>query len=171
MRAVRWLCRERTRSSLPQSLAQTIGVVMTGFAFASERDSSPARSKALFEPMVGIRLVVEGFHFLVSAVSVQLDGFNEGAVRFQVKNRNSRFPCVALQSLEETPPQPKTTRPWSDPHALDLSWSVLVKLQRTTADRLLSQTCHEHQASGGCEFVCVRRNAESWIETDLEAFA
>jgi hypothetical protein len=68
-------------------------------AFASERDSSPARSQALFEPMVGIRLVVEGFHFLVSAVSVQLDGFNEGAVRFQVKNRNSRFPCVALQSL------------------------------------------------------------------------
>jgi hypothetical protein len=67
--------------------------------FASERESSPPRSKALFEPMVGIRLVVEGFHFLVSAVSVQLDGFNEGAVRFQVQNRNSRFPCVALQSL------------------------------------------------------------------------
>ena len=66
-------------------------------------EGSP-RSKALFEPMVGIRLVVEGFHFLVAAVSVQLDGFNEGAVRFQVKNRNSRFPCVALQSLQETPP-------------------------------------------------------------------
>ena len=75
-----------------------------------------------------IRLVVEGFYLLVSRVPVQLDGFNECAVRFQVKDSDPRFPCVVLQRLEETPPQPKTTRSWSYPHALDLPWSILVKL-------------------------------------------
>jgi hypothetical protein len=93
--------------------------------------------------MVGIRLIVKGFYFLVSAVSVQVDSFNEGVVRFQVKHCHSRFPGLALQRLEEAPPQPKPTRPWSDPHSLDLSWSMLVKLQSATANWLLSQTCHE----------------------------
>src|SRR6266566_3379608 len=56
-------------------------------------------SKVLFKPVVGIGLVVEGFYLLVSRVSVQLDGFNERAVRFQVKDRHSRFPGLVLQSL------------------------------------------------------------------------
>jgi hypothetical protein len=90
--------------------------------------SPPPRSEALLEPVVGIGLVIEGFYLLIPAVSVQLDGFNEGAIRFQVKDSDPRFPCEVLQRLEETPPQPKTTRSWSDPHALDLPWSVLVKL-------------------------------------------
>jgi hypothetical protein len=50
----------------------------------------PPRSEVLFKPVVGIRLVVEGFYFLVPTVSVQLDGFNEGAVRFQVKAGDPR---------------------------------------------------------------------------------
>ena len=87
----------------------------------------PPRSKTLFEPVVGIRLVVEGFYLLVSRVPVQLDGFNEGMVRFQVKDSNSRFPCVVLQCQEQTPSQPKTAHSWSDPHTLDLPDSILVK--------------------------------------------
>jgi muconolactone delta-isomerase len=55
--------------------------------------------KALFEPVVGIGLVVEGLYLLVSRVSVQLDGFDEGAVRFQVNDCHSRFPGLVLQSL------------------------------------------------------------------------
>ena len=87
----------------------------------------PPRSKTLFEPMVGIRLVVEGFYLLVSRVPVQLDGFNERAVGFQVKDPNSRFPGLVLQCQEQTPSQPKTARSWSDPHALDLPDSIFVK--------------------------------------------
>ena len=86
------------------------------------------RSEVLFKPVVGIRLVVEGFYLLVPAVSVQLDGFNEGAVRLQVKDSDPRFPCGMLQHQKETPSQPKTTRSWSYPHALELPWSVLMKL-------------------------------------------
>ncbi len=56
-------------------------------------------SEALFEPVVGIGLVVESFYLLISSVSVQLDGFDEGAVRFQVNDRHSRFPGLVLQSL------------------------------------------------------------------------
>ena len=41
---------------------------------------------------MGIGLIVEGFYLLETSVSVQLDGFNERAVRFQVKDRHSRFP-------------------------------------------------------------------------------
>jgi len=78
--------------------------------------------------MVGIGLAIEGFYLLVSRVSVQLDGFNERAVRFQVKDRHSRFPCIVLQRQEQTPSQPKATRSRSDPHALEFPWSVLVKL-------------------------------------------
>jgi hypothetical protein len=68
-------------------------------AFALESCSPPPRSKALFEPVVGIRLVIESFYLLVSAVSVQLDGFNEGTVRFQVKDSDPHFPRGALQRL------------------------------------------------------------------------
>ena len=85
-------------------------------------------SKVLFKPMVGIGLAIEGFYLLVSRVSVQLDGFNERAVRFQVKDRHSRFPCIVLQRQEQTPSQPKATRSWGYPHALEFPNSVLVKL-------------------------------------------
>jgi len=78
--------------------------------------------------MMCIGLVVEGFYLLVSRVSVQLDGFNECAVRFQVKDRDSRFPCRVLQRQEQTPSQPKTTHSWSYPHALEFPDSFLVKL-------------------------------------------
>jgi hypothetical protein len=46
-----------------------------------------SRSQALFKPVMGIGLVVESFYLLVSSVPVQLDGFDEGAVRFQVNDR------------------------------------------------------------------------------------
>ena len=88
----------------------------------------PPRSKALFKPVMCIGLVVESFYLLVSRVSVQLDGFHECAVRFQVKDRDSRFPGLVLQRQEQTPSQPKTTRSWSDPHALEFPDRVLVKL-------------------------------------------
>ena len=57
------------------------------------------RSKALFKPVMGIGLVVESFYLLVSRVPVQLDGFNECVVRFQLKDCHSRFPGLVLQSL------------------------------------------------------------------------
>lgn len=123
----------------------------------------------LFKPVVGIRLVVEGCYLLVSSVSVQFDSFSEVVVRFQVKDRDSRFPCIALQFLKQTPSQPKTTRSWGDPHALEFRRRVLVKLYSTTAHRLLSQTGNEQQARRGREFVRMRRNTERWIETSLEA--
>src|SRR5438067_12550664 len=103
-----------------------------------------------------IWLVVEGFDLLVSRVSVQLDGFNERAVRFQVKDRHSRFPGLVLQGQEHTPSQPKTTSSWSDPHALEFPDSVLVKLYCATAYRLLSQTGDEQQTSWGHQFVRLR---------------
>lgn len=81
------------------SEAEAVGVVRFTVCVGLRRDRSPTRSKALFEPTMGIGLVAEGFHFPVSAVAVQLDGFNERAVRFQVKNRNSHIPSVVLQGL------------------------------------------------------------------------
>ena len=48
---------------------------------------------------MGIGLVVEGFYLLVTRVPVELDSFNEGAVRFQVKDGHSRLPGLVLQSF------------------------------------------------------------------------
>src|SRR5947199_111962 len=70
---------------------------------------------------MGIGLVIEGFYLLVSRAPIQLDGFNEGTVRFQVKDRDSRFPGLVLQRQEQAPSQPKATRSRSDPHALALA--------------------------------------------------
>ncbi len=77
---------------------------------------------------MGIGFVVEGFDLLVSSVSVQLDSFNECPVRFQVKGPEACFPGLVLQGQEHTAPQPKTTRSWSYPHALEFPDSALVKL-------------------------------------------
>ena len=58
-----------------------------------------ARSQALFKPVMCIGLVTEGFYLLVSSAPVQLDGFDEVAVRFQVNDRHSRLFSLVLQSL------------------------------------------------------------------------
>ena len=78
----------------------TVHIMLKNWAeeqFAGSRSTPCATSEALFKPVVGIRLVVEGFYLLVPATSVQLDGFNEGAVRFQVKDSDPCFPCGMLQ--------------------------------------------------------------------------
>src|SRR5690348_17206326 len=142
-----------------------------GNRLTGSRSTPFATSEVLFKPVVGIWLVVKGFYLLVPAVSVQLDGFNEGAVRFQVKDSDPCLPCGVLQRQKEPPSQPQAARSWSYPHALELPRSILVKLQRATADWLLSQMCHEQQSSWQCEFVRLRRNAESGIEPGLEALA
>ena len=46
-----------------------------------------------------------------------------------------------------------------------------MKLQRATADRLLSQMCHKQQTRWQREFVRLRRNAEGRIETSIKALA
>src|SRR5713101_2655796 len=99
--------------------------------------------------MVGIGLAIEGFYLLVSRVSVQLDGFNERAVRFQVKDRHSRFPCIVLQRQEQTPSQPKATRSWGYPHALPPKG-------QQPPDRW------------GGEFLRLWRKAPGWDETPLK---
>src|SRR5947209_17524117 len=127
--------------------------------------------KPLFEPMVGIRLVVECLHFLVSRVPVHLDRFNKRAVRLQVKDRDTRLPGGVFQFQQEAPSEPETTYSWSDPHALQLPDRVLMKLYGATAHRLLSQASNKQQTGWGRALVRVRRNGLGRIETRLETLA
>src|SRR6266536_3846398 len=99
MRAGIWLCGERIRPSPPNRLSRQCPVMVPSLHSPLESCSPPPRSEVLFKPVVGIRLVVEGFYLLVAAVSVQLDGFSEGAVRFQVKDSDPRFPRGSLHRL------------------------------------------------------------------------
>jgi hypothetical protein len=109
--------------------------------------------KSLFEPVVGIRLVVERRDFLLPALAVQMDGLIQRVVRFQVQDSGTHLPGVALQFLQQTPAQSETTGALRDPHALDLRGRMLVQLQRATANRLLAQTGDQQQAIRRREFV------------------
>src|SRR5579883_3021288 len=129
------------------------------------------KCKTLLEPMVGILLVIEGRYFFVSTRSIELDGLGKGAVGFQVNYRGACFPRVPFQRFEETPPKPKPTRLWRDPHALDLRRSVGMKFQSAAADQLLAQTRHKDHADRRSEFMLVSRYALRWVKTSLEPFA
>jgi hypothetical protein len=91
---------ERLSALVGRSRALEIIIGCEDFdADTAERYGWINRSKALFKPVMCIGLVVESIYLLVSRVSVQLDGFDEGAVRFQVNDRHSSFPGLVLQSL------------------------------------------------------------------------
>jgi hypothetical protein len=46
---------------------------------------------------------------------------------------------------------------------------MLVKLQRATADRLVSQASHKQHTGGWHKFMRLRGNAAGWIESSIEA--
>src|SRR5262249_19713079 len=90
-------------------------------------------------------------------------------VGFQVEDGDACFDGMPLQLFEEAPSQSQTAGTGSDPHALDLRWSVGVQLQGAAAHRLLSQLGQEQQTGGRHELVGIRLDAASGIESPAEA--
>src|SRR5436190_801870 len=119
--------------------------------------------------MVSVRLVVEGLDLAVSAAAVERDGLAQGTVRLESNDLNSRVPGVPLQLLQQTPPEPKPTCLGRDPHPLQLGRPARMKLERPTADRLMTQARDEQSAGRWRQLVRIGGDAERRVEAGLEA--
>lgn len=125
--------------------------------------------QALFEPVVCIRLVVEGIDLEVSRAPVEGNRLCQGMIRLEPKDRRSGFTGMPLQFLKKPPPYAKSPCDRGNPHPLQFRRRVSMKFERATADRPLTQAGDEECAGRRHEFVCVGGNAERRIEPRIEA--
>ncbi len=128
-------------------------------------------SQALFEPVVGVWLVVEGGHLSVPGATVQRDGLCQRLVRLQADNGDPGLHRMALEVMEQSPSEPEAASPAGHPHPLDLGRGTVMQLQGATADGLLAQSGEEQQAGGRSQLVRISRDAEGRVEAGLEALA
>src|SRR6266571_425545 len=75
----------------------------------------------LFEPVMRIRLIVEGLDFKISALAVQRLRFFESPIGLQPERAHSKFSCMRFQRFEDAPTDAETACVGSDPHALDFA--------------------------------------------------
>lgn len=142
-------------------------------SLCASRPWSPApmiRGQAFFEPVVRVRLVVEGIDLVISRAAVEGNRLCQGVICLEPKDSNSSFTGMPLQFLKKPPPDTESPRGRGDPHSLQLRRGVSMKFERTTADRPFAQAGDEQRAGRRHEFVRVGGNTERRIEARIEAF-
>src|SRR5262245_65171872 len=75
----------------------------------------------LFEPVMRIRLIVEGHDFKISALAIQRLRFFESPIGLQPERAHAKFSCMRFQRFEDAPTDAEAARIGGDPHALDRS--------------------------------------------------
>src|SRR6185295_17529616 len=103
---------------------------------AGRSAKASAERQALLEPMVRVRLAVEGGDLDVARSPVQRDRLAQVAVGLEPYHRRTRFARVALELVEQPPAEAEAARGRCDPHPLQLRRLVSVKLHRAAPDRL-----------------------------------
>src|SRR5262245_6747397 len=81
----------------------------------------PQSYSDLFEPVMRIRLIVEGLDFKISALAIQRLRFFEGPVGLQPERAHAKFSCMRFQRFEDAPTDAEAARIVSDQHEIDLA--------------------------------------------------
>src|SRR6202165_3499300 len=102
----------------------------------------------LFEPVVRVRLRVEGGHLTISSAAIELNRLFQRTVRLETRNRRAGLNCVLFELLEEPPSEAESARLRRHPHSLELGGRVGVELQCSAGDRAAIQA-GDGQGTGG----------------------
>src|ERR687896_458299 len=102
---------------------------------------SPLLCEVFLEPVMCVRLIVEGLDLHVSGGAVQRDGFAERIVCFEPNHPTAVACSLRLELGKQTPADAETARRVCDPHALELCGLLGVELQRPAADWLRAESC------------------------------
>src|SRR5262249_12069482 len=107
----------------------------------------------LFEPVMGIRLIVEGLDFKISALAIQRLRFFEGPVGLQPERAHAKFSCMCFQRFEDAPTDAEAARIGGDPHALDFADRSIFHFECAATDRLTTDAGDDEDAGGWRQFI------------------
>src|SRR5690348_8281316 len=84
-------------------------------AFSTRRQITPLR---LFEPVMGIWLIIEWRDFIVTGAAIQCLRFSEGPIGLEPQRRGAQSERKAFQGFEYASTYAQSSRIGADPHAL-----------------------------------------------------
>ncbi len=124
--------------------------------------------KLLLEPVVRIRLVVEGVDLAVARGPVQADRLREHLVRLEPDDVRAGGGGAALELAQQPATDPQTTNGVGDPHAFQLRWLIAVELEAAAADRVRTQGRNQEHTGRRPELMELRGDTECGVESGLE---
>src|SRR5262245_36513044 len=130
--------------------------------------ASTASYLGFFEPVMGIRLVVEGLDFHVSATAIQRLRFLKRPIGLEPERAHSKIARARFQHYENAPSDAETARVGGDPHALDFADHPILQFERTAPDRPTAEAGDDEDAGGRREFIDVRGDALCRVEAGFE---
>src|SRR5262249_31221218 len=141
----------------------------SGPCVAIVREPNRSSYSDLFEPVMRIRLIVEGLDFKISALAIQRLRFFEGPVGLQPERAPAKFPCMRFQRFEDAPTDAEPARIGSDPHALDFANRSIFHFEGAATDGLTADAGDDEDAGGWRQFIRVCRDGLCRIEAGFEA--
>src|SRR3989442_3452250 len=111
----------------------------------SGRFSWWAAYEVLLEPVIGVRVRVEGRHLHVSRSLIETDRFHERPVGLEAQRRQTELARLGFELGEDSPTEPEAAHRASNPHALDRPDAGRDRLHRPAGNRL---TVDDHDEKG-----------------------
>src|SRR5215510_128835 len=131
--------------------------------------ASRSSNSGFFEPVMRIRLVVEGLDFKIAALAIQRPRFFESSIGFESERAHSKISRTRFQRFENAPTDAETARIGSDPHALDFADSSILHFERAATDGLTAEAGDDEDAGGRRQFIGVSGDALCRVEAGFEA--
>src|SRR5262245_735866 len=110
-----------------------------GYAVSAIVRASGSSYSGFFEPVMRIRLIVEGLDFKISALAIQRLRFFEGPIGLEPERAHSKIACTRFQRFENAPTHAETARIGSDPHAFDFADSSILHFECAATDGLTAE--------------------------------
>jgi hypothetical protein len=121
------------------------------------------------EPVLRVRLIVEGVDLNVTLRAVQGDRFGQRPVRLEPYRAAPVRSGRGFELREKPAADPQSASGRRDPHSLDLGRPAGMELQGAATDRIRPERRNEHQAGRKPELVIIGGNTGGGIEPRLEA--
>src|SRR5262245_60820929 len=131
--------------------------------------ASRSSYSGLFEPVMRIRLIVEGLDFKISALAIQRLRFFQSSIRLQPERAHAKFSCMRFQRFEDAPTDAEAARIVSDPHALDFADRSIFHFERAATDGLTADAGEDEDAGGWRQFIGVCGDGLCRVEAGFEA--
>src|SRR5262245_44044224 len=131
--------------------------------------ASTASYSGFFEPVMRIRLIVEGLDFKIAALAIQRLRFFESSIGFEPERAHSKISRTRFQRFEDAPTDAEAARIGGDPHAFDFADRSIFHFEGAATDRLTTDAGDDEDAGGWAQFIGVCGDGLCRVEAGFEA--